>query len=141
MRTIPTTANGRRRSVDTFLPARHDRAALQEVTMLSRVGLTLVTVFTIAAAVPCIAQDETPTESSTAHTTRPMITGRHYGVSSMKHQATEAAVRILQAGGNAFDAAVAGQAVLALVAVIVDARTGTVSAGADPRVYAYAWAR
>ena len=33
----------------------------------------------------------------------------------MKHQATEAAVRILEAGGNAFDAAVAGQAVLALV--------------------------
>jgi gamma-glutamyltranspeptidase/glutathione hydrolase len=33
----------------------------------------------------------------------------------MKLQATEAAVRILEAGGNAFDAAVAGQAVLALV--------------------------
>ena len=46
---------------------------------------------------------------------RPVITGRQYAVSSMKHQATEAAVRILEAGGNAFDAAVAGQAVLALV--------------------------
>jgi gamma-glutamyltranspeptidase/glutathione hydrolase len=33
----------------------------------------------------------------------------------MKPQATEAAVRVLEAGGNAFDAAVAGQAVLALV--------------------------
>jgi gamma-glutamyltranspeptidase/glutathione hydrolase len=33
----------------------------------------------------------------------------------MKHLATEAAVRILEAGGNAFDAAVAGQAVLSLV--------------------------
>jgi gamma-glutamyltranspeptidase/glutathione hydrolase len=33
----------------------------------------------------------------------------------MKPQATEAAVRILEAGGNAFDAAVAGQAVLSLV--------------------------
>src|SRR6478736_6490621 len=48
-------------------------------------------------------------------TTRPVITGRQYAVSSMKPQATEAAVRILEAGGNAFDAAVAGQAVLALV--------------------------
>ena len=46
---------------------------------------------------------------------RPVITGRQYAVSSMKHQATEAAVRMLEAGGNAFDAAVAGQAVLALV--------------------------
>ena len=46
---------------------------------------------------------------------RPVITGRQYAVSSMKQQATEAAVRILEAGGNAFDAAVAGQAVLALV--------------------------
>ena len=46
---------------------------------------------------------------------RPVIMGQQYAVSSMKHQATEAAVRILEAGGNAFDAAVAGQAVLALV--------------------------
>ncbi len=48
-------------------------------------------------------------------TMRPVITGRKYAVSSMKPQATAAAVRILEAGGNAFDAAVAGQAVLALV--------------------------
>jgi gamma-glutamyltranspeptidase/glutathione hydrolase len=41
--------------------------------------------------------------------------GKRYAVSSMKHEATAAAVRILEAGGNAFDAAVAGQAVLALV--------------------------
>ena len=48
-------------------------------------------------------------------TMRPVIMGKRYAVSSMKHEATEAAVRILEAGGNAFDAAVAGQAVLALV--------------------------
>jgi gamma-glutamyltranspeptidase/glutathione hydrolase len=48
-------------------------------------------------------------------TTRPVITGRQYAAASMKPQSTEAAVRILEAGGNAFDAAVAGQAVLALV--------------------------
>jgi gamma-glutamyltranspeptidase/glutathione hydrolase len=46
---------------------------------------------------------------------RPVITGREYAVSSMKPQATAAGVRILEQGGNAFDAAVAAQAVLALV--------------------------
>ena len=53
--------------------------------------------------------------SAPSHTARPVIRGTEYAVSSMKPQATEAAVRILEAGGNAFDAAVAGQAVLALV--------------------------
>ena len=48
-------------------------------------------------------------------TVRPVIRGQEYAVSSMKAQATAAAVEILDAGGNAFDAAVAGQAVLALV--------------------------
>ena len=48
-------------------------------------------------------------------TMRPVIRGQQYAVSSMKSEATEAAVRILEAGGNTFDAAVAGQAVLALV--------------------------
>ena len=46
---------------------------------------------------------------------RPVLRGRDYAVSSMKAEATAAAVRILEAGGNAFDAIVAGQAVLALV--------------------------
>jgi gamma-glutamyltranspeptidase/glutathione hydrolase len=46
---------------------------------------------------------------------RPVLRGREYAVSSMKAQATAAAVRILDAGGNAFDAVVAGQAVLSLV--------------------------
>jgi gamma-glutamyltranspeptidase/glutathione hydrolase len=48
------------------------------------------------------------------HTMRPVIRGRQAAVSSMRAQATEAARRILEAGGNAFDAAVAGQAVLGL---------------------------
>jgi len=47
-------------------------------------------------------------------TMRPVIRGRQAAVSSMRSQATEAARRILEAGGNAFDAAVAGQAVLGL---------------------------
>lgn len=55
-------------------------------------------------------------DSQSHRTMRPVIRGVRYAVSSMKAEATGAAVRILDAGGNAFDAAVAGQAVLALVA-------------------------
>jgi len=47
-------------------------------------------------------------------TMRPVIRGRQAAVSSMKAEATEAARRILQVGGNAFDAAVGGQAALAV---------------------------
>ena len=71
-------------------------------------------VFTVVAA-PAIAQDAQEPQAPTTRTMRPVITGRLYAASSMKPQATGAAVRILEAGGNAFDAAVAGQAVLALV--------------------------
>jgi len=48
-------------------------------------------------------------------TTRPAIRGTEYAVVSMKPQASQVAERILRAGGNAFDAVVAGQAVLGLV--------------------------
>ena len=82
--------------------------------MLVRVRLTLaLAILAAAIVVPCFAQEEP--EPQPGHTMRPVITGQQYAVSAMKHQATEAAVRILEAGGNAFDAAVAGQAVLALV--------------------------
>jgi gamma-glutamyltranspeptidase/glutathione hydrolase len=54
--------------------------------------------------------------SGSRRTTRPVIRGRHYAVASMEPLATKAAERILNAGGNAFDAAVGGQAVLGLVA-------------------------
>src|ERR1700685_1219397 len=51
-------------------------------------------------------------QSDAGSTTRPVIRGRQAAVASMKAEATEAARRILAAGGNAFDAAVAGQAAL-----------------------------
>ncbi len=70
--------------------------------------------FVALAAAPAAAQEE-PIPDAPGRTMRPVVSGRAYAVSSMKPQATEAAVRILEAGGNAFDAAVAGQAVLALV--------------------------
>lgn len=45
---------------------------------------------------------------------RPVIRGRHAAVATMKAEATEAGRRILDMGGNAFDAAVGGQAALAV---------------------------
>jgi len=56
----------------------------------------------------------TQSYDSSSQTMRPVIRGRHAAVASMKAEATEAARRILEAGGNAFDAAVAGQAALAV---------------------------
>ncbi len=46
---------------------------------------------------------------------RPVLRGTQHAAASMKPQATQVAERVLRAGGNAFDAIVAGQAVLALV--------------------------
>jgi gamma-glutamyltranspeptidase/glutathione hydrolase len=83
------------------------------ISQLASACVAFVLVCAIAA--PVVGQDEQETASVSTRTMRPVITGRLYAVSSMKPQATEAAVRILEAGGNAFDAAVAGQAVLALV--------------------------
>jgi gamma-glutamyltranspeptidase / glutathione hydrolase len=69
--------------------------------------LALAIVFSCTTA--AFAQDD---DTLGASTMRPVIRGRQAAVSSMKAEATEAARRILQAGGNAFDAAVAGQAAL-----------------------------
>src|SRR5512132_4104300 len=66
-----------------------------------------------------------------AKTMRPVIRGRHYAVASMKAEATRAAERILEAGGNAFDAIVAGQAVLG----VVDAAMNGVGSDAVILVY------
>ena len=56
-----------------------------------------------------------PPKAAPDRLTRPVIRGRSYAVSSMRPESTQVAERILRAGGNAFDAAVAAQAVLALV--------------------------
>jgi len=58
-------------------------------------------------AVALVAQDRTPLM-------RPVIRGTEYAVSTRKPQSTQAGERILRAGGNAFDAAVAAQAALAI---------------------------
>jgi gamma-glutamyltranspeptidase/glutathione hydrolase len=64
-------------------------------------------------------------------TMRPVIRGRTYATASMKLEATRAAERILEAGGNAFDAIVAGQAALA----VVDAALNGVGSDAVILVY------
>lgn len=53
--------------------------------------------------------------ASSTQTMKPVVRGTQYAAASMASQATMAAERMLRAGGNAFDAIVAGQAVLALV--------------------------
>jgi gamma-glutamyltranspeptidase / glutathione hydrolase len=52
---------------------------------------------------------------SDLRTMKPLVMGTQYAVSSMMPQATLAAERMIESGGNAFDAIVAGQAVLGLV--------------------------
>ena len=61
------------------------------------------------------AQEGSDVSTTSSRTFRPVVRGTQYAVSSMKQEATRAAARILESGGNAFDAIVAGQAVLALV--------------------------
>src|SRR5262249_35028016 len=78
------------------------------------VAFVLLCLLSISVLVlPAKAQDEQT--DAPGRTMRPIIRGRHYAVASMKAEATRAAERILEAGGNAFDAIVAGQAVLGVV--------------------------
>src|SRR5438876_1054294 len=61
------------------------------------------------------AQEDFDGSTTSSRTFRPVVRGTQYAAASMKQEATRAAARILESGGNAFDAIVAGQAVLALV--------------------------
>ena len=65
-------------------------------------------VFFLALIPQAFSQDDS------TQTMRPVIRGRHAAVASMKAEATEVARQILDSGGNAFDAAVGGQAALAV---------------------------
>jgi gamma-glutamyltranspeptidase/glutathione hydrolase len=113
-----------------------------------RAGRLLV--FLAAGACAAAAQTERPRQ-----TMRPVVRGSQYAVSSMKPESSQVAERILRAGGNAFDAIVAGQAVLAIVdaasngvgsdAVILvyDARSGKVvsinAEGTAPKLATIEW--
>jgi gamma-glutamyltranspeptidase/glutathione hydrolase len=104
--------------------------------------LRVFTLVVLVAPPLVIAQND----DASGQTMRPVIRGRQAAVSSMKPQATDAARQILQAGGNAFDAAVAGQAALGVtdfpmngvgsdaVVLVYDAREKKVySVNAEPR--------
>src|SRR5882762_7744212 len=76
-----------------------------------------------------MAQEGEP--ETTARNMRPVVRGKHFAAVSMKAEATRAAERILEKGGNAFDAIVAGQAVLG----VVDAAMNGVGSDAVLLVY------
>ncbi len=94
------------------------------------ITISWVLLLTRLLAFDCKAQDD-DTRATNARTMRPVIRGRQYAVASMKAEATRAAERILEAGGNAFDAIVAGQAVLG----VVDAALNGVGSDAVILVY------
>src|SRR6266851_8019175 len=72
------------------------------------------TMVALVSFILVLASDSLCQIDEVGQTMRPVIRGRQAAVSSMKPQATDAARQILQEGGNAFDAAVAGQAVLGI---------------------------
>src|SRR6266851_7814566 len=113
------------------------------MTVSKRTLVTCVLILCLGFAANSIAQEP---DAALPRTMRPVIRGRQAAVSSMKAEATEAASRILQTGGNAFDAVVGGQAALAVtdfalngvgsdaVVLVYDAREKKVfSINAEPR--------
>ncbi len=113
------------------------------MTVSKRTLVTSMLIACLGFAANAIAQGS---DASLPRTMRPVIRGRQAAVSSMKAEATEAASRILQTGGNAFDAVVGGQAALAVtdfalngvgsdaVVLVYDAREKKVlSINAEPR--------
>jgi len=95
-----------------------NRIMLAGVFMCSLVGMTM-------------GQEGESDAAAANRTMRPVVRGQHFAAASMKAEATRAAERILEKGGNAFDAIVAGQAVLGLV----DAPMNGIGADATLLVY------
>jgi gamma-glutamyltranspeptidase / glutathione hydrolase len=82
-------------------------------------GITLTSILTAQAQRLPRATSTDAEEQERANpanqTMKPLARGTHYAVASMMQQATVTAEHVLSAGGNAFDAIVAGQAVLGIV--------------------------
>src|SRR5438128_7252692 len=83
--------------------------------MRSFIQIALVSALMGSLAGATMGQEGESETNGAARTMRPIVRGRHFAVASMKAEATRAAERILEKGGNAFDAIVAGQAVLGIV--------------------------
>src|SRR5437016_13835447 len=103
---------------------------VKEVSMRPFIQIALVGALMCSLAGATMGQ-EGESETATNRTMRPIVRGQHFAVAAMKAEATRAAERILEKGGNAFDAIVAGQAVLG----IVDAAMNGVGSDAVLLVY------
>src|SRR5437763_7137700 len=79
------------------------------------IHIVMVALLVCAPTGAAMAQEGESDSNATTRTMRPIIRGQHFAVASMKAEATRAAERVLEKGGNAFDAIVAGQAVLGIV--------------------------
>src|SRR2546427_9936990 len=83
--------------------------------MRTLIRIALVGMLMSSLAGVSMGQEGESETNAAARTMRPIVRGRHFAVAAMKAEATRAAERILEKGGNAFDAIVAGQAVLGIV--------------------------
>src|SRR2546430_2799573 len=98
--------------------------------MRSLKTITAIGVMILLATGITMGQEQESPEV-TNKTMRPVVRGQHFAVAAMKAEATRAAERVLEKGGNAFDAIVAGQAVLG----IVDAAMNGIGSDATLLVY------
>ncbi len=77
--------------------------------------LAAVTVLIVSAQAQRLARPDALPDDTPRQTMKQLVRGVNYAAASMAPQATLTAEHILAAGGNAFDAIVAGQAVLGIV--------------------------
>src|SRR5262245_56839783 len=83
--------------------------------LIAAVAITAQPQLPRTAATDASDEEQQQSRSEGQKTMKPLVSGTHYAAASMKVQATLAAEHVLAAGGNAFDAIVAGQAVLGVV--------------------------
>src|SRR6267142_6774594 len=123
--------------------------------MRTLIRIALVGVLMSSLAGVSMGQEGESEANGASRMMRPVVRGRHFAVAAMKAEATRAAERILEKGGNAFDAIVAGQAVLGIVdaamngvgsdavLLVYDAKTKKVysidAEGTAPRLATIAW--
>src|SRR5438067_2503093 len=81
--------------------------------LINRIVLVGMLICSLAGVT--MGQEGESEAAASNRTMRPVVRGQHFAVAAMKAEATRAAERILEKGGNAFDAIVAGQAVLGIV--------------------------
>ena len=87
------------------------------------VGVLALTIFSICGALPPASRAQL--------VERPLVTGRHTMVTSLEPLASVAGMRILQEGGNAFDAAVA----TAVAVTVLDPRMSSIGGHGFATIY------